>query len=223
MSRRLSFACRDEAQHIGTTIRAIIFDFNNTISPDNFVASFEQHAALLSMPPHDTVALYRGNGMLRSLMRGEITEEEFWHQLASASKTPTDVLMRVASTIRDTRCLDSGVMHVVARLRGYYRLAVLTDNSRDTFGFWVGRYKLGNWFQVILNSAECGMLKGDPGFYRLCLDRLRCEAREAVLVDDSRSNVQLAQSLGLKTILFTDANQLSHELDRTGLLPNAAR
>jgi putative hydrolase of the HAD superfamily len=205
---------------MGTTVKAIIFDFNDTISPDNFVSSFEQHAQLLSMPAREAVSLYMGNGMLRSLMLGEITEQEFWQKLSCVAKIPIGVLMRVGRTIRDSRRLDPAVMRLVAWLHPYYRLALLTDNSRETFSVWVNRYGLETWFDAILNSAEYAMLKSNPEFYRLCLHRLQCDASEALLVDDSRNNIRLAGSLGLKTIHFSNSGQLRDELEKADLLPN---
>jgi len=207
---------------MGTPVKAILLDFNNTISPANFLASFEQHAAELSMPPADMVQLYLENGLLKSVMLGKITEEQFWKHLSSITGTPLGVLMKVAETIRESRRLDPEVMCLVHRLKKAYRLALLTDNVGQTFDFWVEKYRLWDYFDVIVNSAEHGLLKGDRRIYSLCLQELECKPEEAVLVDDSPSNIKLAQDLGLKTILFENAKQLFDELNVLGLMASTA-
>lgn len=207
---------------MGAPVKAIIFDFNNTISPANFLESFEQHASKLSMPPADMVQLYLGNGLLKAVMLGEITEEQFWKHLSSITGTPLITLMKVAENIRESRRLDSEIMRIVFRLKKVRRLALLTDNVGRTFDFWVEKYRLQDCFDVIVNSAKYGLLKGDPMIYSICLHKLECEPEEAVLVDDSPSNIKLAQDLGLKAILFENAKQLLGELNEFGLLVSMA-
>ncbi len=57
---------------------------------------------------------------------------------------------------------------------------------------------------IVVSGAE-KIVKPDAAIYRLALDRFGLRADEAVFVDDNAANVAAAQTLGIESILFTDA------------------
>ena len=64
-------------------------------------------------------------------------------------------------------------------------------------------------------SFECGFRKPDKKIYDILLERLEKRGilpEETVFIDDREENLIPAESLGMKTILFKDANRLKEEL-----------
>ncbi|MGH7267625.1 MAG: HAD family hydrolase [Candidatus Rokuibacteriota bacterium] len=81
-----------------------------------------------------------------------------------------------------TGFLSNGIPEVAARLRA--------ERGLDTA------------FDAVIVSSEVGLTKPDPRIFRLCLDRLRVEAGEALFVDDRAENVEAAAGVGLRVLHF---------------------
>jgi 2-haloacid dehalogenase len=73
-------------------------------------------------------------------------------------------------------------------------------------------------FRDIVVSGEEKLLKPDPAIYYLALDRFGLKPEEALFVDDRQINVEGASAVGLRTHLFTDAEDLRRRLEAEGLL-----
>lgn len=70
----------------------------------------------------------------------------------------------------------------------------------------------------VIVSGEVGMAKPDPAIFRYALRRFGLDAAETVMVDDLQTNLDSAASVGLTTVLFTDAASLRADLVALGLL-----
>jgi 2-haloacid dehalogenase len=91
-------------------------------------------------------------------------------------------------------------------------------NFHDGFfaAFRASRPDVFDRFRDIVVSGEERLMKPDAAIYRLALDRFGLEAGEAVFVDDSRSNVDGADAVGIHGIHFTDAATLRGDLRALG-------
>ena len=79
----------------------------------------------------------------------------------------------------------------------------------------VGLSQLVPWAFV---SGDFGLRKPSPEAYLAALKAVGREAGEVVFVDDSQTNVDAAQALGITSIRFESAAALRPELQRTGVL-----
>jgi epoxide hydrolase-like predicted phosphatase len=71
-------------------------------------------------------------------------------------------------------------------------------------------------FDAVYASHLMGLAKPDPAFYSYILDRERCLPEQAVFIDDVQANVQAAGKLGIRSFLFTGAEQLKKDLSKLG-------
>ncbi len=212
-SNDYGLATTGKGEMMAKKITAVVFDFNNTISPDNFLESLQKYENELGMSAEDLLKSYVNSGLLDLVMLGEISEAEFWTALSLRMDIPGEVLEKVAKEIKESRQLDDEVMNIVRGLRKEgCQLALLTDNVQETFELWVNKYQLEDYFDVIVNSAHYGLLKTDPEIYYLTLHNLSVRPEETLFIDNDRANGELAQKLGMKTILFKDAEQLAKAL-----------
>jgi putative hydrolase of the HAD superfamily len=68
-------------------------------------------------------------------------------------------------------------------------------------------------FEVVVDSAFVGARKPDPPIYELTLERLGVAAEAALLVDDIEINCEAARGLGLRAVVFRDAEQAIAEIE----------
>ena len=113
----------------------------------------------------------------------------------------------------------AGAVELLAELRATgVPLYALTNWSAETFGIARRRFGFLDWFDGVLVSGEEKMVKPDPRFFRLLLDRFGLDPEATFFVDDSEANVAAARRLGLDAVRFTSPEQLRRDLDARGLL-----
>ncbi len=94
----------------------------------------------------------------------------------------------------------------------------LTNWSAESFIPTQKRYAFLREFDGIVVSGEEKVAKPDARLFHILLERYNIEARRAVYIDDSAANIVTAQSLGLHTIHFQNAEQLRRELEKVGVI-----
>jgi 2-haloacid dehalogenase len=80
------------------------------------------------------------------------------------------------------------------------------------------RYDFLHLFDGRVVSGEEQMRKPNPQFYKLLLERYELNANEVLFIDDNLRNVQAAEALGIKSIVFKSPQQLEDELRQSGIL-----
>lgn len=94
----------------------------------------------------------------------------------------------------------------------------LTNWSAETFPLVRPTFDFLNWFRGIVVSGEEQLIKPDPAFYELMMNRYNLRAENLVFIDDSRPNIETAQQLGITALHFTGAALLRSQLQEMGLL-----
>ena len=72
-------------------------------------------------------------------------------------------------------------------------------------------------FDVLVWSFQLKMAKPDPDIYRYVLKELGTLPEETLFLDDRPVNVEAANALGFKGLIFTDVDQLRTDLIAQGL------
>lgn len=62
-------------------------------------------------------------------------------------------------------------------------------------------------------SYKDKVIKPDPAIYRLLIERYDLVPENCVFVDDTQKNLDAAEKIGIKTILFTEIGQVRRQLD----------
>ena len=68
-------------------------------------------------------------------------------------------------------------------------------------------------FDVLVFSCEEGFRKPGKEIYEITLDRLNTQPEEMLFIDDRIENIRGAESLGIRTILFKDSEDLREKLE----------
>ena len=65
-----------------------------------------------------------------------------------------------------------------------------------------------------LFSCDVHMVKPDPDFFRLLIEKYQLDPARCVFIDDIEANLEGARAVGMHTILFENPAQAEAELDR---------
>jgi epoxide hydrolase-like predicted phosphatase len=194
-------------------IRAIIFDFGRVISAPKPSSLFRSYEDELGLEPGTINPIMFDSQAWQDALVGRKTVEEFWHEIGpELGLNSVKEVDAFRHRYRADEEINEGVLDVISRLHGNYKLAVLS-NSPPGLAHWLADWKLLNFFEVVFCSGDEGIAKPDPNAFELTLERLGLQPDEAVFIDDTREHVEAAQKLGLQGILFTSAEELEEELN----------
>ena len=65
-----------------------------------------------------------------------------------------------------------------------------------------------------LLSCDYRVIKPDPAFYRILLEKYDLDPARCVFLDDTEENLKTARTLGIRTILVRDHAQAEADLDK---------
>lgn len=108
--------------------------------------------------------------------------------------------------------IDPEMVALIEQMRTRYRTALLSNAVHPFLRQVLAKHDLERLFDVLLISAEEGLVKPDPAFFQLMIDRLGVPAGECFFTDDNPLNVEAARKAGMRAELFVGVEKLKRDL-----------
>ncbi len=151
------------------------------------------------------------------LMKGKITEEEFWNQLINKTNINLSI-PELKKAVRENFEEIKGTREIIERLKkSGFKLGLLSNHSKEWIDHCNNRFDYHKLFDSILYSFEIGICKPNREIYLKILQKLKKEPQNCLFIDDSIENVISAKKLGINTILFKTPEQLLKDLKKLGV------
>jgi putative hydrolase of the HAD superfamily len=103
------------------------------------------------------------------------------------------------------------------KLRHGLKIAVVSNESREVNAYRIRTFKLDAFVDSFISSCYVHLRKPDANIFKLALDVAQTEARRVVYIENTPMFVQIAESLGIRSILHTDYKSTCAELSALGL------
>jgi putative hydrolase of the HAD superfamily len=100
---------------------------------------------------------------------------------------------------------------------GKYFLATINNEPLELNLRRIETFNLRQEFEAFFSSCFVGLRKPEEGIYRLALEVTQRHPEECLFIDDRALNLECARQLGMRTIHFQNAAQLSQELVANGV------
>jgi len=143
---------------------------------------------------------------------GQVTTDEHWENIGRHFELATADLQQLRQDFWEGDRLDTSIVDMIRQLKKNYQTAIISNAFDDLRQVLTEELQIFDLFDVITVSAEEGIMKPAPAIYEATLERLGCEADEAVFIDDNMGNVTGARAIGLPSILFKLPINLPHAL-----------
>jgi FMN phosphatase YigB (HAD superfamily) len=117
----------------------------------------------------------------------------------------------------DVFSLNFPVLDIFKRLKGKYRLVILSNTDVRRFSFIGQKFPEVLIFDHYLLSYELGFLKPHPEIYRRALVAAGSKPEESVFIDDLQENIDGATKAGIQGILYGPGTDLEGQLNAHGL------
>lgn len=111
------------------------------------------------------------------------------------------------------------MIELVAQLKVRHRLkiAVVSNESRELNAHRIGKFKLNGIVDAFISSCFVHIRKPDADIFRLALDIAHTPPEQVVYVENTPMFVQVAEGLGIQSILHTDYQSTCAKLASCGL------
>jgi putative hydrolase of the HAD superfamily len=100
----------------------------------------------------------------------------------------------------------SEMLDLVAQLkvRHELKIAVVSNESREVNAYRIRKFKLDGFVDAFISSCFVHIRKPDADIFRLALDIAQAPAPQVVYIENTPMFVQIAEGLGIRSILHTD-------------------
>lgn len=113
----------------------------------------------------------------------------------------------------------SDMIELVSQLRILYglKVVVVSNEAHALNAFRIHKFKLNQVVDAFISSCFVNMRKPDADIYRLALNIAQSKPEHVIYVENTPMFVQIAQSLGIRSILHTDFGTTRAKLASFGL------
>ncbi|MCL4263527.1 MAG: HAD family phosphatase [Anaerolineae bacterium] len=190
-------------------IKAIIFDFGGVILRTHDWSGRRHWEQRLGLPEHGAEQLVFNSERGRLAQHGRITYDDLWQWVGQMCGLSAAELAQFQADFWAGDVLDEKLVEMIRGLRTFYQTALISNAFDDLRDVLTNQFAIADAFDVIVISAEEGIMKPDPRLYHIALERLGCRPQEAIFIDDFAHNIEGAQAVGLHTIHFTPGIDLA--------------
>jgi putative hydrolase of the HAD superfamily len=108
---------------------------------------------------------------------------------------------------------------LVARLKARYglKIAVVSNEARELNAYRIRKFKLYGLVDSFVSSCFVHLRKPDAEIFRLALDVVQAPAQQVVYIENTPMFVQIAEGLGIRSILHTGYRSTRDRLVSFGL------
>ncbi|MCX5824174.1 MAG: HAD family phosphatase [Deltaproteobacteria bacterium] len=103
------------------------------------------------------------------------------------------------------------------KVRHGLKIAVISNEARELNMYRIRKFKLDRFVDFFISSCFLHIRKPDADIFRLALDIAQVPARQVVFIDNTPMFVQIAEGLGIRSILHTDYRSTCTKLASFGL------
>jgi len=111
------------------------------------------------------------------------------------------------------------MIDMVARLKVRHglKIAVVSNEARELNAHRIREFKLGAVVDFFISSCFVHIRKPDADIFRLALDIAQVPARQVVYIANTPMFVEIAEGLGIRSILYKDYRSTCAQLATLGL------
>ena len=149
---------------------------------------------------------------------GKITLDEYLRRVVFYQKRPfTRAQFRRFMFAQSKPYPEMIELAAQLKVRHGLKIAVVSNEAREVNAYRIQRFKLDGFVDSFISSCFVHVRKPDAEIFRLALDIVQVPAREVVYIENTPMFVQIAEDMGIRSILHTDYRSTCAKLASLGL------
>ena len=139
---------------------------------------------------------------------------EFFKKTKPSLEVTIEEMNEVFEEMHTKMRIDERMVEVIVALKKQYKIALLTNFTSNLEQVLKDVFDIYHLFDVIANSYEMKTAKPEAAAYHYPLKELGMEPEETVFIDDKVENIEGAEALGIKGILYENFEQCRADLEK---------
>ena len=200
-------------------MRAVVFDYGMVLTGPKEPQAYATLLRLTGLPQEHFESLYWADR--HAYDEGKLTGLAFWQKLLQNAGLANENGLAEELNLWDARMWTTQNPAMLAwqlalKQQGI-KTAILSNMGDNVLANVERTFDWPSRFDVLVWSYQLGIAKPDPAIYLHTLRELDVVPGEALFLDDKAVNIEAAQALGMRAILFSDVARLRADLIRAGL------
>ena len=192
-------------------IKAIIFDMGGVVLKSR--TKGVPNVLLSKIKAKRAASLFEKN--LKKAYKGKISTDKFFEDLSNLLNVDINSLKKQwGKSFLKKFTLNKELMEIIDSLKEKRYKTALISNTTELNAQLNKKQGFYKRFHPKLLSHEVRMMKPEERIYRLMLKKLKLKPEQCIFTDDKKEHLAPAKRLGMKTILFKNAEQFKKELKR---------
>ncbi len=193
-------------------IRAVVFDYGGVLTLGKYTESLLRVLGKKQGIEASEENYRKFDDLIVEFDFGEMKPQDFVDRVNKAFGT-TLSLAEMKEIVRQARNLNPKVIELVKQAGKKYRVLMLSDNDPINVEILKAeKQDLMQLFEKTYFSCDLKMRKPDKRIFEYLLKDSGLKAEECIFIDDKEKNTRAAEELGMKSILFKDAESTAKEL-----------
>ena len=111
------------------------------------------------------------------------------------------------------------MIELVTQLKARYglKIAVVSNEAREVNAYRIRKFKMDGFVDAFISSCFVHVRKPDAEIFRQALDIVQAPVRQVVYIENTPMFVEVAEGLGIRSILHTDYKSTCEKLAAFGL------
>jgi len=149
---------------------------------------------------------------------GKLTFEEYLSLVVFYEKRPfTRVQFRRFMCAQSKPCPEMIELVAQLKIRHGLKIAVVSNEAREVNAYRIRKFRLDRFVDSFISSCFVHVRKPDADIFRLALDIAQAPARHVLYIENTPMFVEVAEGMGIRSILHTDYNSTRAKLASFGL------
>ncbi|MFA5039437.1 MAG: HAD family phosphatase [Candidatus Omnitrophota bacterium] len=193
----------------------------------NVLINFDHRIAVKSILPYcsksfdEAYQLFFDSSLTEDYEEGRISSKVFFERMNQALGGRDLTYDNFSESWSGIFFDNSGMLALLREMKKDFRLH-LVSNINELHYRYIQKHFPSHLdvFDRIILSYEVGRRKPHPLIYEAALASCGARACDALYIDDRKDLVEAAQALGIRSLVFTSAQDIRRQLHLLGLWPN---
>ncbi|MGY4884250.1 MAG: HAD family hydrolase [Nanobdellota archaeon] len=151
------------------------------------------------------------------LVSGKMSEEEFLEEIIKLSQNKISITY-LKKLFREGNKINQDMLNLIQKLNKKYILGILNNEVKEWNEYRIKKFKLKDYFKIIISSCDVGAAKPDSKIYEILLKKLDMHPDEVIFIDNRIENLSPAEKMGIKTHLFEGKEDLVKWFNNVGIV-----
>ena len=191
-------------------ITTIIFDLSEVLISG--LIGVEKELAPLVNLSDDKLLKGLWTDSFKELMKGKISEDEYLDDIFERNNWEADKELFKEIIRKNFHNEVEGMIGLIAKLNKNYKLILLSDHAKEWIEYIDKIHPFLSLFDKKYFSFQTGEIKREKRVFDLLLSENNLSASDCLFIDDSLTNIHVAEKIGLNAIRFESVQQLKESI-----------